>query len=307
MVSSILIHPNNPQKMWIALGGYDYSTNHRKVVKTEDGGLTWSDYAQGLLGNIPANALALNPNRIDDEELYVSTDLGIYYRNKYHPEWICFNGALPNTPVTDLKVNGNKKIITAATYGRGIWQSNLYCPSANAYTLPESPLNFYAALSSITSTSLITGNRKVAYRAPDVVLNAGFNLGLGCEFSAFSYSCNPFTPRSSREEDQDISDDTAANYGSDLDNLSLFKLMVFPMPIKGVFQVRYELKETTKVEILLLDAQGREIQKLYTGNQDQAGEYTRSFDAKDAKTGIYYLTLRSPSKSETKEVFIFEH
>ncbi|WP_394759220.1 T9SS type A sorting domain-containing protein, partial [Flavobacterium sp.] len=49
--------------------------------------------------------------------------LGVYYRDDSMTQWEPFEANLPNVSVSDLEINLEDNIITAATYGRGIWQS----------------------------------------------------------------------------------------------------------------------------------------------------------------------------------------
>ncbi|MBC7642888.1 MAG: T9SS type A sorting domain-containing protein, partial [Flavobacterium sp.] len=51
--------------------------------------------------------------------------LGVYYRDDSMSQWEPFDTNLPNVSVNDLDINLEDKKITAATYGRGIWQSNI--------------------------------------------------------------------------------------------------------------------------------------------------------------------------------------
>ena len=61
---------------------------------------------------------ALNP-------LYVATSLGVYTMNDSADSWEPFVTNLPNVPVIDLEISLDDAKLTAATYGRGIWQSSI--------------------------------------------------------------------------------------------------------------------------------------------------------------------------------------
>lgn len=81
-ITSVLIHPKNINKIWITYGTYgDFGGRLKNVLVSEDGGDNWSNYSYGL-PYIPVNSIVMNNNRIEDEELYVGTDVGIFYRNK---------------------------------------------------------------------------------------------------------------------------------------------------------------------------------------------------------------------------------
>ena len=75
-----------------------------------------------------------------NDGLYIGTDVGVYYRNAGMSDWVLFSGGLPNAVVTELEIQYMKGVIRAATYGRGLWQSDLYVASGtfqvNAVSLP---------------------------------------------------------------------------------------------------------------------------------------------------------------------------
>jgi len=58
-----------------------------------------------------------------DNPIYVGTHLGVYRLDDTLTEWEEYFTGLPNVAVSDLEINPNEGLITAATYGRGIWQS----------------------------------------------------------------------------------------------------------------------------------------------------------------------------------------
>jgi hypothetical protein len=57
--------------------------------------------------------------------LYLGTSLGVYYRDDSMTSWQPFDTNLPNVSVTDLEINLEDAKLVAATYGRGIWQTDI--------------------------------------------------------------------------------------------------------------------------------------------------------------------------------------
>jgi hypothetical protein len=55
----------------------------------------------------------------------VATTLGVYYKDDTMTTWEAFDTNLPNVSVTDLEINLEDAKIIGATYGRGIWQSDI--------------------------------------------------------------------------------------------------------------------------------------------------------------------------------------
>lgn len=71
---------------------------------------------------MPINAIVVD----EQNGIYVGADVGIYYRNDSIGNWIPFSQDLPNTIITDLELLPQKGKILAATYGRGIWESDVF-------------------------------------------------------------------------------------------------------------------------------------------------------------------------------------
>jgi photosystem II stability/assembly factor-like uncharacterized protein len=121
-ITYIAVDPTNPLRFWITLSGYTAGT---KVFYSNDGGVTFSNFS-GTLPNIPVNCMVYQKNTNDG--LYIGTDVGVYYRNASMSDWIFYNTGLPNVIVTELEISYNNNKLWAATFGRGLWNSDLYCP-----------------------------------------------------------------------------------------------------------------------------------------------------------------------------------
>lgn len=124
-LTGIAIHPTKPNTVFVTFSTYD--TTNMKVYRTENGGSTWTNLTGKGLPKVPVNCIAYEA--FTDDALYIGTDLGVYYRNNSLPDWIPFNSGLPNVTVTDLAIAYGAGKIRASTFGRGLWESDLYVPS----------------------------------------------------------------------------------------------------------------------------------------------------------------------------------
>ena len=304
--NSILIHPTDPNKIWVTFGGYGVNNVSLAVINTIDGGNTWTDYSQGLQW-VPGSTIVINPNRSDDDELYMATDAGIYLRNKYMPTgtspggWQCFNGLLPNVPVTDIKIDPGSKSIYASTHGRGVWKSPLYCPTDVTLTLPSSPLNFYAATSSIISTSIINNSFPVAYRAPSITLNGGFEVKLGTEFNTGYYSCDALMPRTSGELHHEASTSSKLPDKNSVTN----SLKVFPSPTKGELLIEYDLSEISPTNIYIISITGEVLQTIKQPQQQSEGHHQIRTNVTNFQNGLYFIMLETVTY-RTVEKFVVQ-
>lgn len=122
-VRDIQTHATNNNVVWIIRG--------TQVWQSSNGGGSWTN----ITGNLPSinkNCLVTDP--LSNEGLYVGTDAGVYYIDNTLSNWITFDDGLPsNVEVTELEIyhpqgNWEASRIRAATYGRGLWESDLYDP-----------------------------------------------------------------------------------------------------------------------------------------------------------------------------------
>ncbi len=183
-ISFITINPDNSAEVYVTLSGY---TAGQKVYRSLNGGTTWTNIS-GSLPNVPANCIVFQDNNgVPASAVYVGTDIGVFYRDANHTDWIPFRNGLPTVPVFDLEINYTSSRLTAGTYGRGLWRSELYTSCPGWYYLvpgndPSNPnytgFQFYESSDSIMSSRTITGGlgTDVTYKANNYIrLATGFH------------------------------------------------------------------------------------------------------------------------------------
>lgn len=126
-VNFINVDPNNPERVAIA------TTGSRVYIST-NAGSTWSNIRRNLPG-ISAQCLVFDDTASNG--LYVGMQSGVYYTNDLLDRWIPFLQNLPGTQTTDLEIHYPTRKIRVATYGRGIWESNLYEETNNELNPPS--------------------------------------------------------------------------------------------------------------------------------------------------------------------------
>jgi Secretion system C-terminal sorting domain len=177
-ITSIDVHSSNSNIVYITTQG-----TSGIVMKSVDGGLTFTSINTGL-PNIGKNVI-VHQGRNVSNPLFVGTSLGVYYRDDTMSQWEPFDANLPNVSVTDLDINLEDQKITAATYGRGIWQASIEV---------EVPTNDVKIVE-ITNPISTTLNCSSGIVAPQfVVKNSGSSIINTINFS-YSYNAinNNFT------------------------------------------------------------------------------------------------------------------
>jgi photosystem II stability/assembly factor-like uncharacterized protein len=118
-LTAIAVSSNDPEKVWVTMSGFAGGNN---VYASTDAGLTWNDYSIGL-PNLPINCIVYQDS--SDDALYVGMDVGIYYKSNSFTDWQHFSDGMPNVRVMELEIQYGINKIRAATYGRGLWESDL--------------------------------------------------------------------------------------------------------------------------------------------------------------------------------------
>ncbi|MFZ4522509.1 MAG: GEVED domain-containing protein [Bacteroidales bacterium] len=123
-ITYISVKADDPLTAWVAFGEYNAS----KVYQTTDGGTNWTNISTGL-PSIPVMCVIQNKQSTSRVDLYAATDAGVFVKAGT-ADWQAFSAGLPNVLTTELEIfydanPGNSKLY-AATFGRGLWVSDLY-------------------------------------------------------------------------------------------------------------------------------------------------------------------------------------
>lgn len=114
----VAFDPLDEETVWVTFSGY---SDGNKVFRSEDAGETWENMTMNL-PNLPANCVEIE--RSSTGGVYVGTDVGVYYWDRTLNEWEPFMTGLPNVIVNELEIHESTHTIRAATYGRGLWESD---------------------------------------------------------------------------------------------------------------------------------------------------------------------------------------
>jgi photosystem II stability/assembly factor-like uncharacterized protein len=119
-INSIEVNSENNDIIYVLTSGF----GTRGAFKSTDRGETFENITFNLPPDQPyfdvvhQGRNALNP-------IYVGTSLGVYKLDDSADEWQIFSAGLPNVPVRDLEISLEDAKLVVATYGRGIWRSNI--------------------------------------------------------------------------------------------------------------------------------------------------------------------------------------
>ncbi len=134
LITGLTTNPDNSAQVWISVGGWNAD---QKVYRSLDGGVTWSNMT-GNLPNTPVNAIIYHDtDGSPGDAVYIGTDIGVFYRNNDLGNWKFFSNSLPRVEVSDLEISYVAGKLRIGTYGRGIWQSDLFSGCQGQLSLNE--------------------------------------------------------------------------------------------------------------------------------------------------------------------------
>jgi hypothetical protein len=135
-ITDIAVHPTNENMVIVTIGGF---IDTLKVFLSIDAGESWEPLT-GTLPNVPVNCAAVTSSG----EVYIGTDIGVFYRSPTMVDWMPWRNALPMAPVTDIVLHESEDKMYCSTFGRGVWQNELvdmFCPLL--YTLVSDQTGYH--------------------------------------------------------------------------------------------------------------------------------------------------------------------
>lgn len=316
-INCIEVSTIDANKAWVGFGSY---SNGIKVFETTDGGTTWTNIS-GTLPNIPVNCIAFEPGSSVDA-LYIGTDMGVYYRDDILGYWIPFRNGLPNVGVTSLYVNVGAYKITAGTFGRGIWTSDLYSSCiADYYLTPANNpgsggFQRYTASNHIESSRVYLGGAgtDVSYNAGNTIhLISGFHFdGISsAKFRAYISGCPP-TPAgpvnplsgiwagtmSKQSNIPELNHAPSANKQS---------LLLYPNPAADKVNISFTLEIGEEQPLIELKDASNKVVKRITLNKDNVLTSlinTIEINLAGLNPGVYFCSLKTNEKTKIEKLVI---
>jgi photosystem II stability/assembly factor-like uncharacterized protein len=184
-ISDIAVSDENPNELWVTYSGVQSVC---KVLKTDDGGATWTNLTQPNLTDHPMTKIVFQ--RGSNGGVYVGNKSGIYYRNNTMSDWMLLGSGLPMAEIRFLFINYNENKIKIGT-SRGAFAHDLY---------EVSPTN--ALISASTSKVTCPEVETVKFKDYSVVRNTS---------ATWSWTFPGGTPSSSSEENPIVSYENATD------------------------------------------------------------------------------------------------
>lgn len=298
-ISYITCSPSDPNKVWVTFSGYSAGN---KVFMSNNGGTTWINYS-GTLPNVPVNCMVYVEG--SNDELYIGTDFGVFYRNATLPDWTSFNTDLPNVIVGHLDIQYSAMKLRAGTFGRGLWEIDLPSPQ----TLPISLLSFTGKYNETENCNNLT------WLTTSETNNQYFEVMKSIDSKAFSSigringNGNATQLNEYHFEDCHFVNETNYYYLKQIDNNGITTLSntiaihannkahfisLYPNPATDKIQFQF-LRPNEVYNLALFDAMGKQID--LPDAMQISTDMNKEVDISFLNSGIYFLKLTSTKQN----------
>ncbi len=156
-VSRVVPDPGNENTAYVTFTGLKWADPEAHVFRTTDGGETWIDISSNLPA-VPVNAFEVDP--IDNNFLFVGTDLGAYYSENKGESWEYLDSDLPMVTIYDFKIHPTDHYLAIGTHARSMYRMDLTTlvgveelPGQNEISIIELKQNFPNPFRSETTIS----------------------------------------------------------------------------------------------------------------------------------------------------------
>ncbi|HNE82510.1 MAG TPA: glycosyl hydrolase [bacterium] len=125
-VHTIVASSHNRRVAYAACHNFGDGDNKPYLLKTSDGGKTWTL----LNGNLPkrGSTYSFAEDHVDPNLLFVGTMFGLYVSNTGGQDWVAFNNGIPPGLITDMTIQKRENDLVVATFGRGMYILDDYTP-----------------------------------------------------------------------------------------------------------------------------------------------------------------------------------
>jgi photosystem II stability/assembly factor-like uncharacterized protein len=283
-ITDIGVKPNNSAFVYATFAGY---TDGVKVMYSSSAGQDWYNISYDL-PNVPVWSIEVD----DNNNVYVGTDIGVFYKPAGVMAWEPFYNGLPNVPVSDLAINQTSDQLLASTFGRGIWKSSLRaaCPASVTINSNVSGNYFRSASGSVIMSGQVVGGAgsNVVLRSNGYIdLTPGFraNADPGSKFLGYLGPCDSGMPPAFSPQQGDSLSWEGAEFRLDRHAGTL--------QLEGTGHERtvtIRQFQEGPVRILLTTEQGMLLSEMarYEGTE---GILARTLSTSELKPGLYYLYL----------------
>ena len=125
-IHKIIASRHNKMVAYAACQAFTYGDYRPCLIKTMDGGRTWSSINANL--PVKGNTFSIVEDHVNPDLLFVGTQFGLYFSVEGGKEWVKLNQGLPVSTVMDMNIQRRENDLVVSTFGRGVYILDDYSP-----------------------------------------------------------------------------------------------------------------------------------------------------------------------------------
>lgn len=308
--SDIFFHPSKLETIYATFSG----SSPTPVMISTNLGDEWVTISGDLPG-ISANAIEVNP--MDDDNMYVGTDLGVYTTFDGGETWQKLADGMPNVAVVDLDFHAPSGKLRAATHGRSIYEITVTVPVNlalfNARIEGTSAVLDWSTTQEANLVGFAIERRTgIAERWDEIDFVASKPAAAGRGYYTYTDSELPVGANEAIYRLRFIEGDGSEHYSHEillsLGGVTPYEFALdqnFPNPFNPVTTIRYTVPQTGDVRLYVTDAKGTTLATLVNEKQ-LAGSHTTHFSAADVPSGMYFYHLETAGGKLTRKMVVLK-
>lgn len=268
------------------------------VYRTTNAGTNWVNVDPGI-GLITISSLYIGGGVIyggcSSGKIIKSTNNGLNWTNYQTPSSFGFYSIYFPNDVTGYAVDNTGKVFKSSN--SGVNWSQISVHSGTKYTITRNGIDMFmcgvqgkiikSSNNGVNWITQTTGTSIDFYCMQFVNQNFGFAVGEG---GAVYRTTNGGEP---------IGINVISNEVPDKYSLS----QNYPNPFNPVTKFKFQVNESTPVEITIYNSEGKQIEKLLNSVLS-AGYYEAEWDGTNYPSGVYFYRLKSAKYTETKKMIL---
>ena len=141
-VNQVIASQHDKQTAYVAFNHHRYGDFKPYLLKTSDGGATWTSLAATLPER--GSVYTIAEDHVDPNLLFCGTEFGVFFSNDGGQNWVQLKAGIPTIAVRDIEIQRQMNDLVLGTFGRGFYVLDDYSPlrKINAGTLEETAAVF---------------------------------------------------------------------------------------------------------------------------------------------------------------------
>lgn len=125
-VHQVIASQHEKNTAYVCFNHHRYGDFKPYVLKTADGGKTWTSISSDLPER--GSVYSIAEDHIDTKLLFVGTEFGCYFTYNGGSNWVALKSGLPTIAVRDIEIQRRENDLVLATFGRGFYILDDYSP-----------------------------------------------------------------------------------------------------------------------------------------------------------------------------------